>query len=216
MVIDKDYARILAHQLLKINAVLLRPKDPFKWSSGWNSPIYCDNRLTLRFPEIRNSIADHFVEIIKNEFTDIDVVTGTATAGIPHATIVANKIDKPMAYVRAKAKSYGMGNQIEGGVAKGEKTVVIEDLISTGGSALSVVDALQFVGADVQAILSIFTYGFQKATDRISEEQIPVFTLTDYQTLIEVAAEEGFVTNDDLEILSNWRQEPDTWAAKVS
>lgn len=216
MVIDKDYARILAHQLLKINAVLLRPKDPFKWSSGWNSPIYCDNRLTLRFPEIRNSIADHFVEIIKNEFTDIDVVTGTATAGIPHATIVANKIDKPMAYVRAKAKSYGMGNQIEGGVAKGEKTVVIEDLISTGGSALSVVDALQFVGADVQAILSIFTYGFQKATDRFSEEQIPVFTLTDYQTLIEVAAEEGFVTNDDLEILSNWRQEPDTWAAKVS
>src|SRR5690606_5847234 len=140
---------------LEINAVILRPNDPFTWSSGWNSPIYCDNRLTLRFPEIRNKIENEFTAIIEEKFPDVDVITGTATAGIPHAAWVAANLNKPMAYVRAKAKAHGMGNQIEGGVKKGESTVIIEDLVSTGSSVISVLDALKFVGAKVPAILSI-------------------------------------------------------------
>ena len=140
MIIDTTFARELAADLLEINAVILRPNEPFTWASGWHSPIYCDNRLTLRQPHIRSKIASKFSEFITQEFPGIDVVTGTATAGIPHAAWVADKVNKPMAYVRAKPKSYGMGNQIEGGVAKGEKTVVIEDLVSTGGSAISVIN----------------------------------------------------------------------------
>lgn len=212
MIIDETYAKELASQLLEINAVVLRPNDPFTWSSGWNSPIYCDNRLTLRHPEIRKGIATHFTHFIEQKYPDIDVLTGTATAGIPHAAWVADQLNKPMAYVRAKAKAYGMGNQIEGGVAKGENTVVIEDLISTGGSAISVLEALRFVGADVQAVLSIFTYSFDRAAERFSEVNVPVYSLTDYPTLIEVAVEKGFVTENDLDVLSSWRTSPDTWA----
>jgi len=211
MIINKPFARELAKHLLEINAVLLRPNDPFTWSSGWNSPIYCDNRLTLRFPAIRKKIAREFTSLIEQKFSDVDVVTGTATAGIPHAAWAAGALDKPMAYVRAKAKAYGMGNQIEGGVAKGESTVVIEDLISTGGSAMSVVEALQFVGAEVEAVLSIFTYGFDKANKRFEDAGVPVFNLTDYETLIEVAAEEDFVNAGDLELLSSWRANPESW-----
>lgn len=214
MIIDNAFARELAAHLLEINAVILRPQDPFTWASGWNSPIYCDNRLTLRHPDIRKKIASAFTKLIEDEFPDIDVVTGTATAGIPHAAWVAGALDKPMAYVRAKPKSYGMGNQIEGGVAKGETTVVIEDLVSTGGSAISVIDALQFVGADVKAVISIFNYGFDKASQNFQKVNVPVFNLTDYNTLVDVAVEKGFVTSEDLEHLSSWRVSPDTWPNK--
>ncbi|RNC79578.1 MAG: orotate phosphoribosyltransferase [Balneola sp.] len=211
MIIDTTFARELASDLLEINAVILRPNDPFTWASGWHSPIYCDNRLTLRHPEIRKKIATKFSEIITQEFPNTEVITGTATAGIPHAAWVADLLNKPMAYVRAKPKNYGMGNQIEGGVAKGQPTVVIEDLISTGGSALSVINALQFVGADVQAIISIFNYGFDKSSENFESVNVPVFNLTDYSTLVDVAVEKGFVTSDDLDQLSNWRNNPDTW-----
>lgn len=139
------------------------------------------------------------------------MVTGTATAGIPHAAWVSEALDKPMAYVRAKAKAHGMGNQIEGGVDKGQTTLVIEDLISTGGSAISVLEALQFVGAKVEAVLSIFTYGFAKADERFNKVNVPVYSLTDYKTLINVAIEKGIVTGDDLDLLSSWRDNPDTW-----
>ncbi len=212
MIINQTFARELAAQLLEINAVILRPQDPFTWASGWNSPIYCDNRLTLHYPEIRKMIATQFTSFIESEFPDIDVVTGTATAGIPHAAWVADALNKPLAYVRAKPKSYGMGNQIEGGVAKGESTVVIEDLISTGGSALSVIDALQFVGANVDALISIFTYGFDVSNENFKKVNVPVFTLTDYTTLVDVAVEKGFVTSEDLDLLSSWRTSPDTWS----
>lgn len=211
MIIDTSFARELAGDLLDINAVILRPNEPFTWASGWNSPIYCDNRLTLRHPLIRKKIAAQFVKIIESEFSGIDVVTGTATAGIPHAAWVAGSLDKPLAYVRAKPKTYGMGNQIEGGVAKGESTVVIEDLISTGGSSISVVNALQFVGAEVQAVISIFNYGFEKASQNFEKVNVPVFNLTDYNTLVEVAVEKGFVSSEDLEQLASWRVSPDTW-----
>ncbi len=211
MIIDKPYAKELALHLLEINAVVLRPNDPFTWSSGWHSPIYCDNRLTLRYPSIRKKIAQKFITFIQNEFNDTQIITGTATAGIPHAAFIAENLDKPMAYVRAKAKAYGLGNQIEGGIQKGESTVVIEDLVSTGGSAISVVEALQFIGADVQCVLSIFTYGFDKSVKRFEEAGVPFHTLTNYATLIEVAKDNNYVDEKDLETLAAWRKKPDTW-----
>ncbi len=210
-IIDKKYAEELALSLLDINAVLLRPNDPFVWASGWNSPIYCDNRLTLNHPLIREKIADHFVGHIRESIPGVDVVTGTATAGIPHAAWVSDRLNKPMAYVRSRAKNYGMGNQIEGGVKKGESTVIIEDLISTGGSILSVVDALDFVGARVVELLCIFTYSFEVANKRFEERNIPAYCLTDYPTLINVALENGYVNESDMKILNQWRQKPDTW-----
>lgn len=211
MIIDQTFSKEIALDLLDINAVILRPNDPFTWSSGWNSPIYCDNRLTMRYPKIRKKIAQQFVEFISNKYPEVDVITGTATAGIPHAAWVAENMDKPMSYVRAKAKAYGLGNQIEGGIQKGETTVVIEDLISTGGSAISVVEALQFIGADIKAVLSIFTYGFDKANERFEKANVPMFTLTDYATLIDVASKNNYVDESDLETLAEWRKQPETW-----
>lgn len=211
MILDKTFAKELALMLLEINAVVLRPNNPFTWSSGWNSPIYCDNRLTLRYPKIRKEISKAFVDILKTEFPDVDVITGTATAGIPHAAWVAENLDKPLAYVRAKAKSYGLGNQIEGGVDKGQSTVVIEDLISTGGSAMSVIDALNFIGANVRGVLTIFTYGFDKANERFEDAGIPVYSLTDYATLIEVALDKGYIKQADMELLNRWRANPERW-----
>ncbi len=211
MILDKNFSRELAKSLLEINAVVLRPNAPFTWSSGWNSPIYCDNRLTLRYPAIRKEISKAFARIIEEKYGEVDVITGTATAGIPHAAWIAQNLDKPMAYVRAKAKSYGLGNQIEGGVDKGQSTVIIEDLISTGGSAISVIDALQFIGADVKAVLSIFTYGFDKANQKFDEKGVNLYALTDYATLIDVALELGAVKEADLTLLNDWRKSPETW-----
>lgn len=211
MIIDKTYSRELAKSLLDINAVILRPNNPFTWTSGWNSPIYCDNRLTLRYPEIRRKISRAFINIIEEKFPDVEVITGTATAGIPHAAWIAGSLDKPLAYVRAKAKAYGLGNQIEGGVDKGQSTIVIEDLVSTGGSAISVIDALQFIGADVRGLLSIFTYGFDKSVQKFEEKGIPFFSLTNYATLIDVALETGKIKDEDLKLLNAWRKNPDTW-----
>ncbi|REL29078.1 orotate phosphoribosyltransferase [Rhodohalobacter sp. SW132] len=211
IIVDKKFSREIAKSLLDIDAVLLRPNDPFTWSSGWNSPIYCDNRLTLRYPEVRKKIASAFISIIRDELETPDVITGTATAGIPHAAWVAGSMNLPMAYVRAKAKAYGLGNQIEGGVDKGQTTVIIEDLISTGGSAISVVDALNFIGANIAAVLAIFSYGFDKANQRFSKHNIPVYTLTDYATLIDVALEEGKVKESDIDLLNRWRANPEKW-----
>ncbi len=211
MILNKSYSRELAKLLLEINAVILRPNNPFTWTSGWNSPIYCNNRLTLRYPNVRKNISKAFADIIEKEIGDVDVITGTATAGIPHAAWIAQNLDKPLAYVRAKAKSYGLGNQIEGGVDKGQSTIVIEDLISTGGSAISVVDALEFIGADIRAVLSIFTYGFDKANKKFKDRNLPLYTLTDYTTLIEVALEVGAVKESDLKLLNDWRKSPETW-----
>ncbi len=211
MIIDQTFSKEIALDLLDINAVILRPNDPFTWSSGWHSPIYCDNRLTMRYPKIRKKIAKKFVDFISQEYPEVEVITGTATAGIPHAAWVAENMDKPMSYVRAKAKAYGLGNQIEGGIQKGETTIVIEDLISTGGSAISVVEALQFIGAEIEAVLSIFTYGFDKANKRFDKAGVPMFTLTDYATLIDVASKNDYVNESDLETLAEWRITPDTW-----
>lgn len=212
MIIDEAFSKELALHLLEINAVILRPNEPFTWSSGWNSPIYCDNRLTLRYPEIRKKIARKFIDYISQHYPDVEVITGTATAGIPHAAWIAGDLDLPMSYVRAKAKAYGLGNQIEGGIQKGETTIVIEDLVSTGGSAISVIEALKFIGAEVLAVLSIFTYGFDKSNRRFKDANVPIYTLTDYTTLVDVAVEHDYINKEDLDILSRWRREPETWA----
>ena len=214
MIINAEYSRELALQLLKINAVVLRPNEPFVWASGWNSPIYCDNRLTLLYPEIRNKMAETITNFIKENFPKTEVITGTATAGIPHAAWIADRLNLPMAYVRSKAKAYGMGNQIEGGVRKGQSTVVIEDLVSTGGSVISVIDALQFVGANVQAVCTIFTYDFEISATKVTDVKVPFYSLLDYNTLIDVAVEHGYVKETDLKLLSQWRTNPDIWPKK--
>lgn len=214
MIINADFSRELALHLLKINAVVLRPNEPFVWSSGWNSPIYCDNRLTLLYPDLRSKMAAVITDFIRANYPHVEVITGTATAGIPHAAWISDNMKLPMAYVRSKAKAYGMGNQIEGGVKKGQSTVVIEDLISTGGSVLSVIDALQFVGARVLAVCTIFTYNFDVGVSKFNELGIPVHSLLDYSTLIDVALENGYVKESDIALLNQWRETPDTWPRK--
>jgi orotate phosphoribosyltransferase len=214
MIFDKEFANELALDLLKINAVVLRPNEPFTWASGWKSPIYCDNRLTLRYPKIRKKIAQAFAAIVKSKFAGVDVITGTATAGIPHAAWVAADLDLPMAYVRAKAKNHGMTNQIEGGVAKGERAVIIEDLISTGGSAKSVAEVINIIDAKVMGICSIFTYGFDEADKLFNEAGIITYSLTNYNTLLEIASANDYIKDADQEILAEWRKNPSTWPSK--
>jgi orotate phosphoribosyltransferase len=211
MIIDEPFARELSLDLLKINAVLLQPNDPFTWASGWKAPIYCDNRLTMRYPEIRRKIARHFTRFLQQEFPKTEVIVGTSTSGIPHAAWIASSMDKPMAYVRATKKAHGLGNQIEGGIEQGDLTVVIEDLISTGGSSASVVDALKFAGAEVQSVLSIFTYGFDQSEQQFTDKNVPLYSLADYSTLIKVAEKHHYIDEKDLETLANWRKHPAKW-----
>ncbi|EUJ19527.1 orotate phosphoribosyltransferase [Listeria aquatica] len=201
-------AKQTAEQLLKIKAVFLQPNDPFTWASGIRSPIYCDNRLTLGFPDIRKFIALNLAKKIKQEFPGCEVIAGTATAGIPHAAWVSDLLDLPMVYVRGEAKKHGKGNQIEGPVQKGQKVVVIEDLISTGGSSLKAVDALKEAGCEVLGIAAIFTYGLEEGETRFAQAGVKLETLTDYETLIEVACEEGYVTEADMSTLREWKKDP--------
>lgn len=211
MIINKDFSKDLALQLLEIDAVILRPHTPFKWTSGWSSPIYCDNRRTLRYPELRSRIADQFTAFIRQHYSDVDVIAGTSTAGIPHASWIADRLEKPMAYVRSKPKQHGTTNQIEGGVQKGESAIIIEDLISTGESALAVANALDFVGVKVVGLVSIFNYGFELSRQKFEDAGIPVNSLTDYETLLEAGIKFGYVAQHDVELLTKWRQQPDTW-----
>ncbi|MBF2454129.1 orotate phosphoribosyltransferase [Listeria seeligeri] len=201
----------VAEQLLEIKAVFLKPNDPFTWASGIKSPIYCDNRLTLGFPKVRQFIAAALAEKIKENFGDVDVIAGTATAGIPHAAWVSDLLDLPMVYVRSKAKEHGKGNQIEGPISKGQKVVVIEDLISTGGSSLKAVEALEEAGAEVLGIAAIFTYGLEKGNKLLAEADTKLVTLTNYDELIEVALTKNYVSKEDMQTLKEWKQNPETW-----
>lgn len=201
----------VAEQLLEIKAVFLKPNDPFTWASGIKSPIYCDNRLTLGFPKVRQFIAAALAEKIKEDFGDVDVIAGTATAGIPHAAWVSDLLDLPMVYVRSKAKEHGKGNQIEGPISQGQKVVVIEDLISTGGSSLKAVEALEQVGVEVLGIAAIFTYGLEKGNKLLAEAGTKLVTLTNYDELIEVALTKNYVSKEDMETLKEWKQNPETW-----
>lgn len=202
-----------ASLLLQINAIKLQPQNPFTWSSGWKSPIYCDNRISLSFPEIRNFIKENLSELVKNKFGDAEIIAGVATAGIAHAALMADYLNMPMCYVRSSLKNHGMGNLIEGQILKGQKVVVVEDLISTGGSSLNVVHALRDAGCEVLGMVAIFTYGFQSAADKFKEANCQYYTLTDYFQLIEEALQQKIISENEIETLKKWREAPDVWNA---
>ncbi|MUG44976.1 orotate phosphoribosyltransferase [Paenibacillus woosongensis] len=208
MVNTNQIALEVAGKLLDIKAVALRPHQPFTWTSGLKSPIYCDNRLTMSYPEIRDLIAESFAGIIRSTYPQAEVIAGTATAGIPHAAFVSQKLGLPMIYVRDKAKGHGKENLIEGLVKPGQKVVVIEDLISTGGSSIKAAQAVHEAGAEPLAVLAIFSYQLDKGTQAFKEAGFPLQTLSNYTTLIDVAVQRGDIQPEDLELLKSWRQNP--------
>ena len=199
---------LIAKDLLSIKAVFLRPEEPFTWASGIKSPIYCDNRLTLTAPAVRDDVENGLVEVIKREYPECEALFGTSTAGIAHAAICGHIMGLPMGYVRSGAKDHGRGNQIEGRLEKGQKVVVVEDLISTGGSVIEVVNVLREAGAEVLGIASIFTYGMKKGLDRLAEANVKNVSLTDFDAVVDTAAKEGYIKSDDRERLIKFRNNP--------
>ena len=199
---------LIAKDLLSIKAVFLRPEDPFTWASGIKSPIYCDNRLTLTAPTVRNDVENALAEVIKKEYPEVEVLMGTSTAGIAHAAITAHLLDLPMGYVRSGNKDHGRQNRIEGKLEAGQKVVIVEDLISTGGSVIEVADALRDAGADVLGIVSIFTYGMKKGLDRLAEKDLRNVSLTDFDTIVKVAVDESYIRPEDEARLIKFRNNP--------
>ena len=208
---NNSISRNVAESLLQIKAIKLNPTNYFTWASGWHSPIYCDNRKILSYPDIRKTVARSFAEVINGLYPDAEVIAGVATGAIAHGILVAEELKKPFIYVRSAPKSHGMTNQIEGEYKKGDKVVVIEDLISTGGSSLSAVQALRDAGCDVLGMVAIFTYGFPQAEENFKNANVKVDTLSDYNTLIGVAVEKNYILSADLETLKSWREAPDKW-----
>ena len=204
-------ANDIARDLLKIKAVYLKPEEPFTWASGIKSPIYTDNRVTLAYPETRTLIENGFVEKIRAEFPDVEVIAGTATAGIPHGAIIADKMNLPFAYIRSKPKNHGAGNQIEGRVAPGQKMVVIEDLISTGGSVLDAIAAAKREGADVIGAAAIFTYELPKADKNFADAGVKLVTLSNYTELIHLAEQEGYINAEGLTLLKKCKDDQENW-----
>jgi orotate phosphoribosyltransferase len=207
-------AKKIAEYLLQIKAIKLQPSNPFTWASGWKSPIYCDNRKTLSFPEVRSYIRDSFTKLIKELYPDAEMIAGVATGAISHGALVADKMTLPFIYVRSEAKEHGLGNQIEGYYQKGQKVVVVEDLISTGGSSLNAVKALREAGCEVLGMTAIFTYEFKKAADGFTAAGCRLDTLCNYTTLIETAVEAGYITEENVETLKKWRADPSVWGVK--
>ena len=199
---------LIARDLLSIGAVFLRPDEPFTWASGIKSPIYCDNRLTLTAPAVRNDVENGLAEVIRREYPDVEVLMGTSTAGIAHAAIVGHLMNLPMGYVRSGAKDHGRGNRIEGKLEPGQKVVVVEDLISTAGSCIEVVEALREAGAEVLGIASIFTYGMRKGLDRLAEAKVKNMSLTNLDAVAKVAAETGYINPEDVARLLKFRDNP--------
>ncbi|GAB3981923.1 orotate phosphoribosyltransferase [Spirosoma terrae] len=201
----------VARHLLTVQAVRLQPDQPFTWSSGWKSPIYCDNRITLAYPEVRSFIKNALAERIRQEFPTVEVIAGVATAGIPQGVLVADALNIPYCYVRPEPKAHGMGKQIEGRLEAGQRVVVIEDLISTGGSSLKVVDALRAAGADVLGMAAIFTYGFPIAAQNFASKNLPLVCLSDYNVLLTEAQALDYISADALDSLATWRENPAEW-----
>ena len=201
-------SELIAKDLLKIRAVWFRPEEPFIWASGIKSPIYCDNRLTLTAPEVRTDVEKALAETIREHYPDVEVLMGTSTAGIAHAAIVGHIMRLPMGYVRGSAKDHGKGNQIEGKLEEGQKVVVVEDLISTGGSVIEVVEALRAHKAQVLGVVSIFTYGMQKGLDRLAEANVINYSLTNFDEIVKAAAEEGYIKQEDIDRLIAFRNNP--------
>lgn len=199
---------LIAKDLLSIRAVFFRPNEPFTWASGIKSPVYCDNRLTLTAPAVRNDVENGLAELVKVNFPEAEVLMGTSTAGIAHAAIVGHLLNMPMGYVRSGAKDHGRQNRIEGKLEKGQKVVVVEDLISTGGSVIEVVEALREEGAEVLGVVSIFTYGMKKGLERLAAANVKNISLTDFDTIAVIAAEEGYIAKEDVQRLISFRNNP--------
>ncbi len=205
-----EYSQKIAELLLQIKAIKLNPKDPFTWASGLKSPIYCDNRISLSHPYVRNTIKSALATQA-GTFEGFEMIAGVATAGIPHGALLADALGCPFCYVRSKAKKHGRQNQIEGDLKPGQKVLVVEDLISTGGSSIEAIAALRDYGVKVIGLLAIFTYEFKVATDKFSSHKVPVSTLTCYTTLLDVAKKIGYIDSVDLKLLKSWRESPSTW-----
>ena len=208
-----DPAATLAHDLLEIGAVTLRPDEPFTWASGRKAPLYTDNRLTLAYPAVRARIAAAFGRVVEAEALCPDVIAGTATAGIPHATLLAERLGLPLAYIRAAAKTHGRGNQIEGRIGPGERVVIVEDLVSTGGSALAAAAAVRDAGGEPVAVVAVFTYGLEAADEAFRKAGLPLHVLTHFDQLAETAAASGALPADGLAVLRAWREDPAAWSA---
>ena len=213
---NTDIKRLIAEDLLSIKAVFLRPEDPFTWASGIKSPIYCDNRLTLTAPDVRTDVEEALAFTIRERFPDVEVLMGTATAGIAHAAITAHLMGLPMGYVRSGAKDHGRGNQIEGRLEPGQKVVVVEDLISTGGSCIDTVNVLREAGAEVLGVISIMTYGMKKGIDRMAAADIEWVSLTNFDEVVAAAAENGYISAEDIDRLKAFRDDPsdESWISK--
>ncbi len=211
MILNNDNALKVAEFLLQIKAVKLQPANPFTWASGWKSPIYCDNRITLSYPNIRTFIRQLYSEAVLEHFGKPDVIAGVATGGIAQGALVAQELGIPFIYVRSSAKDHGMGNQIEGHFEEGQKVVVIEDLISTGGSSLKAVEALRKANLDVKGLIAIFTYGFHVAEENFVNARCPYVTLTNYDCLIEKALHDDYISEHDVESLIEWKVDPSNW-----
>jgi orotate phosphoribosyltransferase len=211
MIYNLDIAKQVAKSLLQINAIILQPNNPFKWAAGWNSPIYCDNRKTLSYPEIRNYIRQGLVAVIKNHYKGANVIAGVATAGIPHGVLVAEELGLPFIYVRAKAKEHGKQNQIEGYFEKGQSVILVEDLISSGKSSLEAASVLKEVGMKVKGMVSIFTYGFDTASENFKNANCEYISLCDYNTLLQEAIKQKYIDKEDLAILKQWQENPSNW-----
>lgn len=209
-----DRAKKTAEFLLQINAIKLQPSRPFAWASGWKSPIYCDNRKTLSFPEVRSFIKDSFSSLITELYPEAEMIAGVATGAIAHGALVADKMQLPFIYVRSGAKEHGLGNQIEGYYEKGMKVVVVEDLISTGGSSLGAVKALREAGCEVLGMVAIFTYGFAKAADAFTAGNCKLDTLSNYSVLIDAAVKSGYIGQAEIETLKKWREDPAEWGTQ--
>jgi orotate phosphoribosyltransferase len=212
----KDLETLIAKDLLSIKAVFFRPEEPFTWASGIKSPVYTDNRLTLTAPSVRNDVENGLAQLIKENYPEAEVLMGTSTAGIAHAAIVGHILQMPMGYVRSGAKDHGRQNQIEGKLEAGQKVVVVEDLISTGGSVIEVVNVLREAGAEVLGVVSIFTYGMQKGLDRLKEANVKNISLTNFDVISKVAAQEGYIKEEDVERLIKFRNNPsdESWINK--
>jgi len=208
---ETPIASRVAELLLEAKAIKLSPDKPFQWSSGWLSPIYCDNRVALSFPDTRTFIKKALADLIKTDYPDVDAVVGVATGGIAQGALVADVLELPFAYVRPEPKKHGMGNQIEGRLEKGQSVIIVEDLISTGGSSLKVVDALRNAGIEVAGMVAIFTYGFKVAENNFEEKDVKLSVLSHYDALISTAVEHKYVTPEQVESLSEWRVQPDQW-----
>ena len=211
MIYDIDIAKQVAKSLLQINAIILQPNNPFKWAAGWNSPIYCDNRKTLSYPQIRTNIKQGLAAIVKNHYKGANVIAGVATAGIPHGALVAEELGLPFIYVRSKAKEYGKQNQIEGFFEEGQSVILVEDLISSGKSSLDSAQVLKDAGMNVKGIVSIFTYGFDAAAENFKNAECEYVSLCDYSTLLPIAKEQQYVEESDLSVLNEWRDNPAIW-----